>query len=94
MSIQIWGGAWKNSPQAQYPSGFTHEGDIDLQEIEVGTADWASGNEIAIVLKGTEGQNANVRQLYFRLPRDTANALARAILSSNESRVPQIRLRL
>jgi len=94
MPIEIWGGAWKNSPQPQYSSGFTYEGDIDLQVIEVGATEWTSENEIGILLVGTGGQNSNVRQLYFRLPRDTANALGRAILSSTESRVPRIRLQL
>ena len=94
MPIQIWGGVCKNSPQAQFISGFTYDGDIDLEEIEVGTMKWTSENEVGIMLKGKAGQNYNVRQLYFRLPRDTAIALARAILSFSESKVPQIKLQL
>ena len=94
MPIQIWGGAWKNSPQSQYPAGFHYDGDMVLQEIEVGATDWTSEGEIGIVLRGRAEQDSNLRQLHFRLPNDTANALARAILSSTESRIPQIRLQL
>jgi hypothetical protein len=94
MTVEIWGGAWKNSPQSQYPRGFQYEGDMALEAIEVGATEWTSENEIAILLIGTRGRNSNLRQLYFRLPRDSANALARAILSSTESRLPRIRLQL
>ncbi len=94
MSVEIWGGAWKNSPQRQYPAGFHHDGDMALQEIEVGAMNWTSENEIGIILRGRAGQDSNLRQLYFRLPKDTDNALARTTLSYTESRVPQIRLRL
>ena len=94
MPIQIWGGAWKNSPQPQYSVGFSHQGDMSLKAIEVGEMEWTSGDEVGISLNGEAGQNDNVRQLYFRLPRDTANALARAILSYTELRVQGISLRL
>lgn len=94
MSTQIWGGVWKNSPQPQFSEGFHYDGDMALQEIDVGTTEWVSEGEIGIVLRGSAGQDSNLRQLYFRLPNDIANALARAILSSTESRVPQITLKL
>ncbi len=91
MPIQFFGGVLKNSPQPEFASGFTHEGDMALERIQVDTM---GENEVRILLGGKAGQDSNVRELYFRLPRDTANILARAILSANELRVQQIRLQL
>ena len=94
MSVQIFGGVIRNSPQPSFSQGFTHEGDMDAQEVEVGMTEITDENELLIRFLGLRGQNENLYQLYFRLPRMVANALARAILTSNESRVPQIRLQL
>ncbi len=92
MPTQVSGGILKNSLQPQFSSGFTYESDIALQEIEVGTTNWTGEDEIAIISRGTSRGDSRVHELYLGIPRDTANALARAIQSSNESRMPRIRL--
>ena len=94
MSVQIFGGVIKNSIQPNFSQGFTHDGDMEAQAVDVRMSEITDKDEIFVCFEGMRGQNDNLYQLYFRLPRTVASALARAILSSNEWRVPGIRLQL
>jgi hypothetical protein len=93
MSIEIYARLIKNSPQPAFTEGFTHDGIMEAQEIEVKNFD-DDENQLIIKIKGSTGQNDNVSLVRLRLPRSAAEGLARAIQISNKTRMPFIKLGL
>jgi hypothetical protein len=96
MAANLWGGVVKNSISPAFTSGFDYNGDMEFSDVvlEAGQGKLVGEDEIKVTFRGASGANYDLRELYFRISRDSANALAHAILSCNQSKVPKITINL
>ena len=91
MSVEIYGGVNKNSLSPRYDSGFTSAGFMKAQEVRIVTTQYNDEQGLDIRFRGLR-EEGTLYELHVRLPVNLANAVARAILNSSESGLPEIRL--